>query len=280
MKKVLLTAGLVFAAGLVGFAATSLTSGGFSVQSVMGRQHSIDKQKHMDGRDIQRIQVAAEGTDVTIVPSKDGQIAVHFYGTGNEAGVKSVHFGVEQKGNELVVAVKTDDFTFLKNLQTNLEIALPKKQYERLLLRTSSGDIEVSGAQAKNLDIQTSSGDMRITDTAAEKTSLQASSGDISSVGLQGQLHANTSSGDVKLQAADIVQQVGIETSSGDVTIELEKEPASLALEFESSSGDGRTDMKLEGEEKGKHSLRGKTGTGEYKLQVETSSGDFQLRVK
>lgn len=109
---------------------------------------------------------------------------------------------------------------------------------ERMKLNTTSGDIEVEHANAGRAELNTMSGDISF---SGECPVLQANSvsGEVNLEGSFGMANAKTVSGDVELDAADgRVDQVNIQTTSGDVDVILARHESSVHVEMKSVSGD------------------------------------------
>jgi lia operon protein LiaG len=184
-------------------------------------------------------------------------------------------------------------------MSLDLVIQVPEKEYESMILTSSSGDIRIKDVKAVEMEteissgdiivegvtvasaykLETSSGDIRVKDTKADTFDLHASSGDIILENLEGNINVETSSGDIEIENKAVNGNILAEASSGDVSITNQETPKSLSIDFKGSSGDGT--VNLEGvsyEEKSEDTIIGKIGNGEYELKVRTTSGDFQLK--
>ncbi|MCO7125828.1 DUF4097 domain-containing protein [Sporolactobacillus shoreicorticis] len=145
---------------------------------------------------------------------------------------------------------------------------------------TSSGDLTMRDTHVKGkLNANTSSGDVRLIRSSADEMRLLTHSGDITVTDYRGNLDASARSGDIDLTSDELVGDLNLETSSGDVMIALGGEPDSVSVYYQGSSGDGSVHLKdMLYEEKSDHCIIGKKGEGKYKIKVRTRSGDFRLR--
>lgn len=91
-----------------------------------------------------------------------------------------------------------------------------------LMLRTSSGDIYVKDVNG-TLFIQTTSGDVNMERISGNLLASSAS-GDIRVRGMEGKVGARSASGDISLEKAEL-QELGVHTASGDVTVYLKRVP-------------------------------------------------------
>lgn len=132
--------------------------------------------------------------------------------------------------------------------------------HQKLSLESTSADISLNLLEGKGqLALKTTSGDIEISGKLEADAQLESSSGD-----LQGNIEVTGNA------------QVDMKSTSGDIDLMLE--PASnCKLEIDSKSGDIEWRMELSGEESTPHTLRGNMGEGQGLLKASTSSGDVLL---
>ncbi|WP_191562051.1 DUF4097 family beta strand repeat-containing protein [Metabacillus idriensis] len=153
------------------------------------------------------------------------------------------------------------------------------KSAERMMLKTSSGDIQSLKNSAEDFELKTNSGDLTIRDQQGKETVLDTSSGDITISEALGNLKADSSSGDILIENSELTGNIDAEATSGEISIEFDKEPSSMEIDFNGGSGEGTVELEgLSYEEKSEDEIKGKIGSGKYKLKVRTHSGDFELR--
>ncbi len=146
-------------------------------------------------------------------------------------------------------------------LHTNAKLELVVPPTCRLEVRTSSGDVAISGtaALAGTVRVRTSSGDLNVTGGLRELVA-RTSSGDVRVTGQPlTVLEADTSSGDITLEAGS--ERAIVDTTSGDVRLEK------LTGDLSADATSGEVRASWDGVPAGK------------KLRVHTSSGDVHLRI-
>ena len=113
------------------------------------------------------------------------------------------------------------DFTFANmNLSSDTgAIKVNSKATGDVEINVHTGDVTLSGVDAKSLKIKTSTGDIRAkAATIQETTTLQSSTGDVELYDLKGEsLKAKTSTGHVELTGTVMNSDMNIETSTGHV---------------------------------------------------------------
>lgn len=162
---------------------------------------------------------------------------------------------------------------------------------------SSSGEIIVEKSQGL-LNVDTTSGDIKITDSKGEKT-IETSSGEVIVEKSSGIINASTASGDVRINALDgggnisttsgevkfelseLSDDINVNTSSGDVTLNL---PETVSCDFsaDTTSGDIKTffDDKLSFNKDGDNA-KGTVGDNPDKvIKIDTTSGEIYVKEK
>lgn len=147
---------------------------------------------------------------------------------------------------------------------------------------SSSGDIKVKKSNGKK-DISSTSGQIEIED-ADGFIKASASSGDISVADFEGAGDFETTAGSIKIDyraAAEVNEDINVETSSGDVQITL---PHALAFQFEAetSSGDIETyfDDKLDFDRNNRTAAGAVGSNPAILIDISTTSGIIKMNSR
>jgi DUF4097 and DUF4098 domain-containing protein YvlB len=143
-------------------------------------------------------------------------------------------------------------------------------------------EMEIQVPRQVNLDIDVFSSDVMVTDVDG-RHDVHTFSGTARLIDVNGPIKGQTFSGniDLELKTADTRPDLNLHTFSGDITIRL---PASAHadVDFDSFSGDLRSDVPLVLKSKSKRSLKGELGTGvdtgRSSIYLKTFSGDVHIR--
>lgn len=115
-------------------------------------------------------------------------------------------------------------------------VYLPAAEYGSLRIRTTTGDVRVSGVPAEDLDIDVTTGKVTVTDVVCNHLSSVGTTGDIllKNVTVAGRLSVERSTGDVRFDGSDAAE-ITVRTRTGDVTGSL---LTGKAFVTETSTGD------------------------------------------
>lgn len=228
----------------------------------------LDEAQSFSPASISGIDVRTSSTEIRVTPSETGQIEVRLYGevrASNPAAVPTL--SLEPDDGVLKVRLeRTDGSTFtigFVSMNMILEIAVPDGALDRIILRSSSGDIAVSELALQGVEIGTSSGaiDLRSIESIASRSVFESSSGDIN------------------LDIARLDGDLRLESSSGDIIVEL---PADASFEFAADSSSGKIDvefpMTVSGSLDNRDEVSGTVGAGTHRVSVDTSSGSIEVR--
>ncbi|MHA6481122.1 DUF4097 family beta strand repeat-containing protein [Paenibacillus sp. strain BS8-2] len=152
--------------------------------------------------------------------------------------------------------------------------------FSKLQLKTNSGDLELDDITAGSIHLETNSGDIEMDQYESEFIQFDVDSGDVVLENGTGELKGEVSSGDIHLDTDDLTHHTNLKASSGDISISISKEPASLAVQLSTDSGDvvlGKSGFTKDGKN-GDKDINGKFGDGELELIAQSGSGDVILK--
>ena len=175
-----------------------------------------------------------------------------------------------------------------------IHIAVPE-QFEKIKVKSISGDIKANNINAKTLLIHTGSGDVGVEDCQADELFASSISGDVNVIACKAdkmdivsvsgdikvefdksaQCRAKSTSGDCKVTIGNQVDAV-VSSTSGDVSVRYIGE-IGLEMALSSTSGDVSA-VCGEINSKGKKKVQERFGEPDSKLKASTISGDIKVR--
>lgn len=175
-----------------------------------------------------------------------------------------------------------------------IHIAVPE-QFEKIKVKSISGDIKANNSNAKTLLIHTGSGDVGVEDCQADELFASSISGDVNVIACKAdkmdivsvsgdikaefdksaQCRAKSTSGDCKVTIGNQVDAV-VSSTSGDINVRYIGE-IGLEMALSSTSGDVSA-VCGEINSKGKKKVQERFGDPDSKLKASTISGDIKVR--
>ncbi len=147
----------------------------------------------------------------------------------------------------------------------------------RLLATSTSGEVTVSDGSGER-KVSTTSGDIRISGIDS-KFSVSSTSGEVTLEGQSGFGTVGTTSGDTRLSVARLTGDLDINTSSGEVTLQLSRDES---LQFKANTGSGTIstffDDVLSFSKKGDRAEGSIGNDSKNKVTVTTTSGDIRVQ--
>jgi len=266
---------------------------------------TVDERRTFSLEGIAEINVQTSSTDVFIRNAEGNSIEVYLHGTVYTRRSEAIPaLQAEQTGELLRIAAERKNqlvlFLGFYSGDLVLEIGVPEQYRNRLVVRTSSGDVvitdqnlselsahtssgdmQLSSIQAAAVSMESSSGDLEAEDLQAEYSELTSSSGDIQVGGLRGSAKVENSSGEITLSYLEFDADLEVRSSSGDVKLFL-TETARFRLEARASSGNIRCEFPVTlagaSSEMSRNTLIGTVGDGSHQVVVKSSSGDITIR--
>ncbi len=166
--------------------------------------------------------------------------------------------------------------------ESDVELTIPAKKWERLALSTANGDVEVDGAlMCGELSVQSRNGDFHMNTAVCERIRIQLNNGDVAVAAATGDFQAETRSGDIAVGGN--LNTCLLRTASGDVSFRGSvAETGGLAAYSISGDIDLQTDFLPEkvrlSSTSGDCRLRIPQGIG-FRLFTRTVSGDFESNL-
>lgn len=308
MKKALIISTIVFLAACIAFgisvAATGLREKNFSLKIGFARLLGYEpleagtEQAFDFSGNISEIEVKNSVAEVTVrISDSDAARVIYRTASGGQsfnAWMDGDTLKIEEKGAFFVLSLSDDD--------SELEIILPEKEYERFYVASASGDIDIenlvceefisvttsgdtdyeiyaenidiyttSGSvnasnctdkKVKNLTIGSVSGDHSVSGFGAENYNIYTTSGTITVDDLSGKGEVALTSGEIYLGFAEWNGDMDIDAVSGEVDITL---PVGSGVVVDLDAVSGGVDVELEaaeGEGAGTATLSGESNSG------------------
>ena len=223
----------VVAVVLVGIfiACLILGGGGFSLWK-QGENREITRFEE-EGTGLQAIDIRWTSGTVRVSPTDGERITAvessPYEGKPMECSLTDGTLTISQKRNWGIF------FFGIGPRKSDLELSVPRKEYESFALKATSGEIDIRDITASDSRYTLTSGDLHLTDITADSLQLKLTSGDIHGSGIAaGQLTADTTSGGIDIAGA--FRRISGKTTSGNVKIESRDMPD--ALDYGMTSGD------------------------------------------
>ena len=226
---------------------------------------------------VRAVDIRCYTADVELLPSENGQCQVVSAESDRERYEVSV-----DSGTLVIRPVKdTRKWSLFSFKSPRISVYLPAGTYESLKadintgdltadqalvfdtaeIELSTGDLTMSGVQARAITVHGGTGDIRVSDMAPETMTVTLSTGKIvlSNVVCSGDLRCESSTGDIRLTDVDGAN-IYLEASTGDITGTIRTDKT-----FSASASTGKVSVP--------------TGTTGGRCEASTSTGDIRLSV-
>ncbi|WP_066072655.1 LiaG family protein [Neobacillus soli] len=247
---------------------------------------------------IDMIEVNISSINTMIIPEDRKDLKVVY--TGKQK------LTVAEKGDKVEVSLKSKGFDwfnwFTPSEKKKLKIFIPEKYDRNMNIKVGSGNVNFTGQSKSNpvkleeLTIDIGSGNMQLQNLVIKRFEHNGASGnvdidslktetgsfDLSSGRLDvkhytGAIKANVASGKLNFQLDKLTDPIDIEVTSGSVGLNLPKN-ADFTLNGDVTSGNITCDIPLTSKENKHRSIKGKHGSGKYKINLELTSGNIHIK--
>ena len=146
-------------------------------------------------------------------------------------------------------------------------------------IEVSSGDVDLGALRADDVEMKLSSGDLEIGELEIAALRVDTS-GDARIASGRGGIVLDGSSGKVDISLDELTGGIGIDVSSGDVTLHLPRESA-FDARLKASSGRIESEFPIIGDvSSDRDDVAGSVNGGGSMVEIETSSGDIRLEIR
>ncbi|TMV52856.1 DUF4097 domain-containing protein [Paenibacillus mesophilus] len=294
--------GIVLIAALVwGVLATWNSGKGFAGGWLSLSTSKIDISESYDADAYQNIAIDVSSSDVNVVRGSSDRIEVRVHGKTSTNYSDEIGLRAEPKGGTLKLGIDKPErkqFGFVIHSVT-MTVELPEKRWNEIKVKVGSGNVDVAKINGKSIEAETSSGNVKLSASEAKTIELKTGSGNVQADGFKAdtftfdtksgtvklkdgaaKVKGETGSGDIRIEFPELLHDTSLSTGSGNVTIELDREPKSMTVDWRLGSGKASIGWKgLNGMEKSEDGKSGKGtfGNGDTTLKVVTGSGNITM---
>ncbi|REK69111.1 DUF4097 family beta strand repeat-containing protein [Paenibacillus paeoniae] len=222
-----------------------------SIRNVLATE--VSEQETIDASDIRNLDISSGSTDVVLVPGSGSDVVIKLEGWASKNYVKNLKIESSKKEGTLQLSLKSDrGFRFGFGLNgVKMTVELPEKTWSQLSVDLNSGNLAVQGINAENTKLHTNSGNVKATEL---KTSNN--------------LIVTVNSGNLNLRSIT-AKSMDLTTQSGNLSMKgYESDNISFKV------GSGNVHFK-----DGTAALKGKTGSGNIKVEADSITRDTELNT-
>lgn len=185
------------------------------------------------------IDIQTDNATVIILPSNDSTTTVEYSGEKRKNSKYILHADV--KDEKLTVQLKNKrkffisfDFTFERMVLT---VKVPEKQYDRILVDSDNGRINVENMNAKDISFATDNGTVELKNIEADAIDVKSDNGKIILNQVTGKINGRTDNGSISLVTNNLDRVINLTTDNGRIDIETDQEPENATIDVKTDNG-------------------------------------------
>jgi len=215
----LIVATILVLSGLIVFA-SALTAYDWDFDNLSTENYKTSTHENLS-EEFTDISIDTDTADIIFVPSTDGKVKVECYESEKEK------HEVYVQDNTLTINVKNDKewYNYIGiNLSFNspkITVYLPQREYNALVIKESTGDVELpNDFTFQSIDIISSTGDIKCQAAAKSDVSIRTSTGDIDLQNVFAEsFDLSTSTGEIFASKITCQNNFDVKVSTGDVNL-------------------------------------------------------------
>jgi len=258
--------------------------GGLSVNDGIVLMSDAEKEELIEEKTVsvtglKALTIDSISSDIHVISESRTDVYVQLKGYyKNDPGYTPPKLNITEVGNVVKIEIEhKKSILGLDRLSLDLLVIVPESYKDKVVIETTSGDIDVQSGVYTSLDIETVSGKIETLGTDAEQANIASTSGHINLRDFMGELNAETISGNLDIQLEKVTSDVEISSISGDVELSVPQTEA-FGVNISSTSGKVQSDHELRIEKASDHKLIAEKGDSESMMKISTISGDVNVR--
>jgi DUF4097 and DUF4098 domain-containing protein YvlB len=216
--------------------------------------------------------------DVTVTTWKEDKVEIKAVKKTRKAAENLAKVKIEVVESPDSVSVDT---VYPKRNNTGVSVTYDIKVPEGIRLEavsTVNGDVFATGPFGR-VSGSTVNGKVRVENSAGDLR-LSTTNGSVEARNVKGKIDTDTTNGSIRLELADMAENIKAETVNGSITLALGAiKELNAILEAETVNGGIDVDFPISFQnlQKSKHSLKGQVGQGGPRVSLETVNGSIRL---
>lgn len=250
-------------------------------------QKRVNQILQSDVVDSKELVILGKSVDIELLPSENDELYVALNGKATKRFAEQLQLNMQDDNGVLTIALEKTEAANSKKLLNvieqsflKLQVMVPKKQWQKITIETTSGDADIHDLTVDELLLQSRSGDLRLQQLVAQKVTIDNRSGDVQVEGVEAAiLSAEVTSGDVNFKNVTATDLTSKSTSGTQNLTKLTTETGHL----KTTSGDLKA-THLAGDSL---SIETTSGTSELtlaephqKLSISSTSGDILVNYE
>lgn len=146
----------------------------------------VDQVVQTDLTNSAELVIQGKSVDIKLLPSENDEVYVALKGKATKRLAEQFQINTQDKNDVLTIALEKTAASNSKNVLDvfeqsflKLEVKIPKKQWQKITLETTSGDVSIHNVTADDFLIQSSSGDLHLQQLVTQQLTIENQSGDV-----------------------------------------------------------------------------------------------------
>lgn len=193
---------------------------------------TVNQREIFHGQPIRQIEIQAPSIPVSVTSSSSNRIKVYLRGeirgSDREDVLKEIYrLETERNDDHVEIIVRKKD-DVLRNVSLRLDIAVPKRIFTEIKVFSLEGKVHISRIKAKRLVIQTTSGDIQLEEFIGSELQVGTSSGNVRLRGIDSRVYVSSESENMDIKR--FIDGKWLDVQSGTGAIRSEKAAPSTAF--------------------------------------------------
>ncbi|MDQ8733151.1 DUF4097 family beta strand repeat-containing protein [Paenibacillus sp. LHD-38] len=241
------------------------------------------EEKTVDASTIRSIHAETDTFNVTFVRGTSKDIQIKLDGNVNKKSLDKIIFTAETKGDTLYIEGNTkNSFTIgISIVNLKMTVELPEKLWNTIDIETDTGNIVLDQMEGSKLHITADTGNLKVSNYSFAEIDFETDTGNVTFTDGEGILKGETDTGNVRIETAELRNDISLQSDTGNITVNVDKEPASAAVYIQKDVGSSKVEWEgFSDSNDSKSIVDGKIGSGDIKIDIKSEVGNVKLGTR
>ncbi|MEV5027564.1 DUF4097 family beta strand repeat-containing protein [Paenibacillus sp. LPE1-1-1.1] len=240
-------------------------------------------EKTVDASEIRSIHAETDTFNITFERGTSKDIQIKLDGSVTKSSIDKIIFTAETKGDTLYIEGNTKNRFTIGYSVMNLKmvVELPEKLWNSVDIETDTGNIVLDQMEGSKLHVTSDTGNVKVSNYNFAEIDFESDTGNVSFTDGEGIVNGETDTGNVRIETAELREDITLKSDTGNITVNVDKEPASAAVYIQKDVGSSKVEWGgFSDSNDSKSIVDGKIGSGDIKIHINSEVGNVRLGAR
>ncbi|CAM3979420.1 DUF4097 domain-containing protein [Paenibacillus alkaliterrae] len=241
------------------------------------------QEKTVDSDSIRSIHTETDTFNLEFVRGDSDEIQLRLEGNASKRFLDKIVLNAVPKGDTLYIeSFHSNKFTIgWSMINLKLIVELPDREWDSVDIVSDTGNIVIDQLHANTVNLQSDIGNVKASNYEVQELSFESDTGNVTLLDGSGVLKGESDIGNIRIETNQLLNDVFLQSDTGNVTINVDKQPESAAIRIKKDIGSSKINWDgFEKDNDKKYTMSGKIGSGDIHIDINSEIGNIKLGTR